>query len=818
MGKSKKKASGRPPPSKECSCRGCGSVFESKNALFRHLKLVGEKCIVKEELDDFNKYVVNVRKRSKVILLYGYLPFSSIVSNGSEAAELLLEAVEKVQRETFDIPHEIDEDVHSKLTRSYGHTSRAQDIVAQDDGTGAISEVLATRLYPLPAGCTVEMWLDQVQSLLDKQIEMKFADTTSKPWFSPIRILGRQDLPNACTKFNAEIDVTHRRVEYILPVGLIVNSDLDYSNFVQSMPSFEENHRHTKNRNKDIARPASEIRRYLHSLKKTMQRIATQVEPLDMEDKGAVMEKEFHIRRLKRQKGRHNNSNDRKETGTQSKEGNEEQSNTIKSKSETTVGEASIKIKTHKVLKRKRFHNFTAKVMAHDYLAYRRLDRIYHRATLRFPNECENSNFGVTEETSNSTPFMVMSLTGDLFLTGQVCRVVGLIVAIAKGIVDPDLIDCVFDEDYPHLIPIPPAPTHGMVASAAFYSSWEGKMKSILSARVCDRYDQGWNQETTLRRLEEWKTLVYREIARRWLQMGTDKETGQQLVSQKWLNEFLLPWAVRAKAQLEDYRIWLKSRKRGNVAAMEDKNKQGESIESDGDGARLTTPVISPPLESVDASVPKAFQRVLQLLREADASGLWPATSLKRQLVMISTQEGVGEGNEIKPDSLVLARVKAKGNKEERFSAYSYVEGQGGASGSFSVGSMPDDRNKQPKGNALFPELVKAAFELELALCPGREPSSTIAINRNAQFRPHTDNGAGAGQSTSLIVGLGTYTGGELMVEGNKHDIRYKPLEFNGWLQRHWTMPFCGERYSLVWFTPKGCEGLRGIDLDLGVK
>lgn len=122
---------------------------------------------------------------------------------------------------------------------------------------------------------------------------------------------------------------------------------------------------------------------------------------------------------------------------------------------------------------------------------------------------------------------------------------------------------------------------------------------------------------------------------------------------------------------------------------------------------------------------------------------------------------------------------------------------------------MPGGQCSQPKSNALFPELVKAAFELEVALFPNREPSSTIAVNRNAQFRPHTDNGAGelfrsevvlfscsvlklfcsdngagAGQSTSLIVGLGTYVGGELMVEGVKKDIRYNAIEFNGWKER----------------------------------
>ena len=202
-------------------------------------------------------------------------------------------------------------------------------------------------------------------------------------------------------------------------------------------------------------------------------------------------------------------------------------------------------------------------------------------------------------------------------------------------------------------------------------------------------------------------------------------------------------------------------------------------------------------------------------------SGAWPCTTPKRQLVMVATDDPTNDdsskdGGLIKKSrqapSLASAFRKAKSTKAERSSAYGYVEGQGGASGSFSVGIFPGDT--QPKSNALFPELTKAAFELERQLFPSRA-SSTIAINRNAQFRPHTDSGAGAGQSTSLIVGLGGYSGGELMLEGTPHDIRYKPLEFNGWKERHWTKPFVGERYSLVWFTPKGCEGARGIDLKL---
>lgn len=175
-------------------------------------------------------------------------------------------------------------------------------------------------------------------------------------------------------------------------------------------------------------------------------------------------------------------------------------------------------------------------------------------------------------------------------------------------------------------------------------------------------------------------------------------------------------------------------------------------------------------------SVPEVYADVLCLLREAENSGKWPGISKGREKV-------------IKDSTLAE---------------------NGGGGGSFTVGSMPPPL-EPPSGNIMFPELALRAFELERALKPDRTPSSTIAINKKAQFVPHVDSGAGAGQGVSLIVGLGEYSGGELAVEGAVHDIRYKPLEFNGWTQRHWTLPFEGERYSLVWFTPVGCEDMPGL-------
>jgi hypothetical protein len=60
---------------------------------------------------------------------------------------------------------------------------------------------------------------------------------------------------------------------------------------------------------------------------------------------------------------------------------------------------------------------------------------------------------------------------------------------------------------------------------------------------------------------------------------------------------------------------------------------------------------------------------------------------------------------------------------------------------------------------------------------------------------------------TTVGLAVRATQGGELVIEGKVQDVRYRPLEFNGWRLRHWTLPFEGERFSVVWFTPRGCEG-----------
>jgi hypothetical protein len=97
-----------------------------------------------------------------------------------------------------------------------------------------------------------------------------------------------------------------------------------------------------------------------------------------------------------------------------------------------------------------------------------------------------------------------------------------------------------------------------------------------------------------------------------------------------------------------------------------------------------------------------------------------------------------------------------------------------------------------------FPELKKAIWELGKEIVPFK--FSSVQVNYNYKTMPHIDkNNVG----NSLIVGLGNYTGGDLVVSGKSYNIKYNPVIFNGSIHLHSTKPFKGERYSLVFFKTK---------------
>lgn len=746
------------------TCQGCQMKFPSRNAMFAHLKKTKAACLSPE---DYNHYLQHVQSKQRVksVILYGYFPSyengetgkmkTPMIKHGDDAALILMDVLFQ------NITHPINTD--KKYSRSFGNDSRSIETTRQDDGSGALTEVICTKIPPLNRDQTVDDWIESTNQLLDHRLQEDNG---------MIKIFGRTEINQS--RFNAEVEMSHCRMQYLLPIDFLYPNKFSWSrnDFRQQFPSFDSFHGDQTKNHKTITLD------YLLRQKKTMQLLITGVVDLDPNDKASVQEKKFHNDKRKRLKRKNDDAKQERGKSSEVEQMKDFKKIDIKN-SDNSAKNVSLSKKSQKLLRRRRFHNFTPRVMAHEYLSFRRLDRFYHRGTV-FHEICNSNEARQT--------FFALGLTGDLFLHGQVCRIVGLFVALMRGVVEEDFVDCIFDEDYPDLVPAPPVPPLGLYMGEASYVKWEGKSKTILSPRPKKNWSKGFNDIKVLRRVQKWEEDLHHLMAGAWIQEGVDND-GRLTAERLWTERILEPWSIKANEQLLNYRQWKFEQKVASEAS--------EALSN----------LSSSCLHSLDKTVPHIFEAVLHHLRKADSSGLWPTTTPKRQLVMISTTIADGEKASA---SLSMAHMKARTN-EGRSSAYAFSQGQGGASGSFSVGGFPS--GQQPRANELFPELSKAAFELEQALMPNREPSSTIAINRNAQFRPHTDSGAGAGQSTSLIVGLGNYIGGDLVVEGDRKDIRYKAIEFNGWTQRHWTMPFQGERFSLVWFTPKGCEGVHGIDL-----
>ena len=77
---------------------------------------------------------------------------------------------------------------------------------------------------------------------------------------------------------------------------------------------------------------------------------------------------------------------------------------------------------------------------------------------------------------------------------------------------------------------------------------------------------------------------------------------------------------------------------------------------------------------------------------------------------------------------------------------------------------------------------------------------NAVQINKNFRCPPHVDN---KNAGVSKIMSLGNFTGGDLIVAGEKIDIRYKPYVFNGSTTEHETDDFEGDRYAVVLFNLK---------------
>ena len=99
-----------------------------------------------------------------------------------------------------------------------------------------------------------------------------------------------------------------------------------------------------------------------------------------------------------------------------------------------------------------------------------------------------------------------------------------------------------------------------------------------------------------------------------------------------------------------------------------------------------------------------------------------------------------------------------------------------------------------------YPHIMKLFKEFIDSHKPGFEFKS-VYVNRNTIAKKHLDS---KNSGTSLLVGLGSYTGGETVLydkdTSEKFNINTHSLVFDGSKIEHSSEPFTGTRYSLVFF------------------
>jgi hypothetical protein len=327
------------------------------------------------------------------------------------------------------------------------------------------------------------------------------------------------------------------------------------------------------------------------------------------------------------------------------------------------------------------------------------------------------------------------------------------------------------------MMDVPTIPGYMVYLNACKHERWEGKYSCVLDPRTTDgKKEKKWHgskgiepRKVEAQAVRAWRESVQRHVAGLLLQDARSNPSSRYDYDK-------LGWDWIDALKVQSARVW-------------DRFETLEQLHA----RSLHTLEARDVVQEHPAKV--EFAEVLRLLRLADESGKWPASSVGRQKVIHGggggqnkNQEGSEKWNKFysntshqpkQESSWKWNHVHASATAESTAPAASpqpeptsqSSSGGDGGGGTFSVGILPGDKHKC-KGNELFPELLEACFRLERKLAPHRPPSATIAVNRHAQFKPHRDSGAGSGQSTSLIVALGDFVGGEIVVENVAKDIR----------------------------------------------
>jgi len=118
------------------------------------------------------------------------------------------------------------------------------------------------------------------------------------------------------------------------------------------------------------------------------------------------------------------------------------------------------------------------------------------------------------------------------------------------------------------------------------------------------------------------------------------------------------------------------------------------------------------------------------------------------------------------------------------------------------IGKMMSNKTQHPKFRELYLE-TKKLMDLYKKEKDKKFRYTSIQYNKSHRAAYHVD---AKNVGESYIIGLGNYTGGELIVydedgkNPKKIDIRHKFFKFNGSIYPHETAKFEGDRYTMVFY------------------
>jgi len=652
----------------EVTCSRCQRSFSSKTCLFQHLRTLESTCLsfdehallIQMDLQRDLLKAKNTKTLEKVAILYGYIALS-----GDDASKWVVEAVyhiAKFGRLATTSKLELKQVNHITTTsmvhrRSYGCVQR-HGLFAQETGcAGAITEVLSIRTPPLPSDMTLDQWTSDINQILQTLVSN-----------GKIQVFGRLTVH---PRFDAEENPTHRRFEYILPVDFLLddgmleitkNEDEDtfpfspgiqppkylYQSsspssspasqlqdelniFFSLFPSFsptrpllfmedyyadiqtptQQSNDYDSHTNKDV------MVKYFYQLKKLMQSMTTEsasstetlYDPDNFTFYEIIHDKDDIDMDQINQSNLFQIQNSKHIKSSTSSTAKYNQILASSSMSNLVTASKKKNVKRH-------YHNFTFHGMAHENIVHRRMDRFYHRSTIR-ASDLNSSTVSVSVAMDNHPskynmrnrrPFIVFSLKGDSLLTGQIRGMIGLYVAIVRGYISKDIIECMLDPEYCNLVVAPFIPSIGMIAGEAIYSTWEGKMNLVLNPRVCNQYKAGWNDPVMLEKIHKFQDELYSYAIDSWYSRGIQPDNGRLKWETEWIRDHLIPWSKRAQQQLKEYQHWKQT-----------KIEQAKTVKNDwtiDQVNRFPVPALLPPLHSIDMKTPALYEAVLYHLRK----------------------------------------------------------------------------------------------------------------------------------------------------------------------------------------------------------